>query len=305
MASPAPAELDPGASPAPTELDSPSETELEEAGLPGVILPKDTDTLNDSVPTLGMGDGIPNGPANIMPVSLVVDDSPMDGSIIPILHLQVGVPNDPPSSVPNPVEFIEDSLQDDRMNGSVMPNLTETHEMNLHQALLPPKVVLALSDVLAMPPQPIRVRSPALLPDGAGAFAVAGALRNIIAPFSNTMSDLIEWSLPHANDNHFDHCCRIINDIQVVFYIGITENPNNRWAQHNTEQTVGPEPNMVILIEAERSHSTAALEIQLLAQYLPHMRCANRSAGGERASAGSPHYLYVLRAYSPLLRRSR
>ena len=87
-----------------------------------------------------MGDGIPNGPANIMPVSLVVDDSPMDGSIIPILHLQVGVPNDPPSSVPNPVEFIEDSLQDDRMNGSVMPNLTETHEMNLHQALLPPKV---------------------------------------------------------------------------------------------------------------------------------------------------------------------
>ena len=268
-------------SPAPTELDSSSVTEMEEEekeeGPLNVILPVDADTPNESP------------------------------SIMPTLPVQAGTPNGAPSSMPSIMEIIEDSLPDDRMNGSVMPNLTETQEADLRRAQQPPRRVWAVRDILAMQPQPtiIRVRSPALLHAGDGMLAVAGAMRSIMAPPSSTDSEHIEWSLPNANDNHFDHCHRIINNIQVVFYIGITEDPNGRWEKHNADQTVGPEPNMVVLIEAESSRLTAALEIQLLAQYLPHMRCANRSSGGEGASAGSPHYLYVLRASSPLLRRSR
>ena len=133
--------------------------------------------------------------------------------------------------------------------------------------------------------------------------AVAGAMRSIIAPPSSTISSNIVWILPNVGDDLFNHCCRIINDIQVVFYIGITGDPNRRWEEHNADQTVGPEPNMVMLIEAESSRVTAALEIQLLALYLSYMTCATRSPGGERASTDSPHYLYVLVASSPLLRR--
>ena len=196
------------------------------------------------------------------------------------------------------VDIIEDSLPDDRMNGSVMPHLTETQEADLRRARAPPVRLWAVPDVLAMQPQPHT-----FLTSGDGMLAVAGAMRSIIAPPSSTISSNIVWILPNVGDDLFNHCCRIINDIQVVFYIGITGDPNRRWEEHNADQTVGPEPNMVMLIEAESSRVTAALEIQLLALYLSYMRCANRSSGGERASTDSPHYLYVLVASSPLLRR--
>ena len=312
MASLTPTELD---SPAPTELDSPPPTELEldeEQNIHDIILPLDSNTfdesLNSTAPLLVADDTVP----------LLVADDTVDASIMPSLPVQArlisgwGVLPGHASSgrgvLPShalhshassgPLPVIEDSLPDDRMNGSAMPNLTETQEADLRRARAPPVVLWAVPDVLAMQPQP-----GTSLTSGDGMLAVAGAMRSIIAPPSSAVPSNIVWILPNVGDDLFNHCCRIINDIQVVFYIGITEDPNSRWETHSADQTVGPEPNMVVLIEAESSRLTAALEIQLLAHYLSYMRCANRSPGGERASTASPHYLYVLEASSPLLRR--
>ena len=300
------AQLNAQASPAPTELDSCSSELEEERQIEEVILPTVSDSVipnaaASSTPILLVED--PNAAASSTPTLLVEDEDKVEDrgqSMMPTLPLQAGIANHLASSSPG----IE-TLIDDRMNGSVMPIMTETQEVNLQRALQPSRRVWSVSDVLAMQPQPVPmcVHSPALLPSGNGTLSVASAMRSILAPPNRTFSEHIECRLPNAYDGHFNHCCRIINDIDVVFYIGITEDPNGRWEQHNADQTVGPMPNMIILVEAESSRMTATLEMQLLARYLPYMRCANRSSGGERASAGSPHYLYVLRASSPLLRR--
>jgi len=211
------------------------------------------------------------------------------------------------ASSPNGFELIEDSLADDRMNGGVMPVLSETQEADLRQAQQNPRVVWSVPDILAMQPQPniVRVRSPAVLHPTDGMLAVAGDMHSRMMAAPSMQSDHIEWCPPQAYENHFGHCCRIIDNIAEAFYIGITGDPNGRWVQHCATQTVGPEPLMVLLTEAVSSQVTAALEIRLLDKYLHLMRCTNQSPGGEGASTASPHYLYVLRASSPLLRRGR
>ncbi len=89
---------------------------------------------------------------------------------------------------------------------------------------------------------------------------------------------------------------------EQAFYIGITENPSRRFGEH-----LGSNPSwsrMVVLVEAVSSKETADLERRLLRAYGHSLSCTNNSAGGERPSAGSLHYLYMLVAENGLLRRS-
>jgi hypothetical protein len=104
-------------------------------------------------------------------------------------------------------------------------------------------------------------------------------------------------ALDHAADR-----VRGIVRLGRTFYIGISENPGRRFGEH-----LGANPSwsrMLVLTRADSSRETANLEMQLLRLFGSAMECANNSTGGERASAGSPHYLYVLVGQSGLIRRS-
>ena len=258
-----------------------------------------------SLPMAGpeLDEAAPTELDSVAPTELDSVSSEDDALVLPLLMDDTA--HD--ASTPNGFELNEDGLADDRMNGGVMLVLSETQEADLRQAQQEPRVVWSVPDILAMQPQPniVRVRSPAVLPPTDGMLAVAGEMHGRMVAAHSMQSTHVEWCLPQPNENHFDHCCGIIDNIAEAFYIGITGDPNGRWAQHLETQTVGPEPVMVVLIEAVSSHMTAALEVRLLDRYLHRIRCTNQSPGGEGASAASPHYLYVLRASSPLLRRGR
>lgn len=87
------------------------------------------------------------------------------------------------------------------------------------------------------------------------------------------------------------------------FYIGISENPERRFEEHLV--TNGLWDIQVVLVEAASSRTTACLEVSLLSEFGKRLGCHNASGGGERPSAGSPHFLYLLVSQSGLLRRSK
>lgn len=87
------------------------------------------------------------------------------------------------------------------------------------------------------------------------------------------------------------------------WYVGITECPPRRFAEHWDTRGVSWE-SATVLVKAASSSTTAALERSVLASFGDHPHCCNSGAGGERASAGEPHYLYLLVGSSGLLRRS-
>ena len=71
---------------------------------------------------------------------------------------------------------LDDELEDDRMNGSMMPSGALEEELRGP----PPRVRplrFSVPDVLAM--QPIRLRSPGVLPAGDGLLAIAGMMHSI------------------------------------------------------------------------------------------------------------------------------
>jgi hypothetical protein len=88
----------------------------------------------------------------------------------------------------------------------------------------------------------------------------------------------------------------------VAFYIGISENPERRFEEHLCSGVNWAE--QIILVEASSSRTTASLERDLLAEFGKRFACTNASSGGERASSGSPHFLYLLLACNGLHRRS-
>jgi hypothetical protein len=69
-----------------------------------------------------------------------------------------------------------------------------------------------------------------------------------------------------------------------AFYIGITECPSRRWEEHSAG---GHWREMVVLLEAPASSTTAALERQLIERFGVLLECHNASRGGERASGDS------------------
>jgi hypothetical protein len=88
-----------------------------------------------------------------------------------------------------------------------------------------------------------------------------------------------------------------------AFYIGITESPHRRFREH-CEGRGQVWESMVVLVQAATSATTASMERALLREFGDRTRCHNISAGGEGASSGSPHFLYILTGGHNPLRRS-
>jgi len=90
------------------------------------------------------------------------------------------------------------------------------------------------------------------------------------------------------------HATRAIEAIvnrRRSFYIGITSDPENRWEQHRQKRVWNA---MQVLVEAADSTITSKLEQQILIRWRYHELCWNNSWGGESATSGRPHYVYVV-----------
>ena len=99
----------------------------------------------------------------------------------------------------------------------------------------------------------------------------------------------------------YEQCaCRVRRVLAAgrTVYLGITENYHRRWEEHSTMWDY-----MVVLFEARTSQITGQLERQLLSEFRGHLLCQNYGPGGERASCGSPHYLYMVVRLNGLVRR--
>ena len=98
---------------------------------------------------------------------------------------------------------------------------------------------------------------------------------------------------------------RCLSEIRrdVIFYFGITENPRRRWAEHTEECSLWQE--MIILVQADSSRCTGGLERIFIADFGTRLKCLNVGQGGERCSAGSPHFFYMLVGHNGLIRSRR
>lgn len=99
---------------------------------------------------------------------------------------------------------------------------------------------------------------------------------------------------------------RVASEIQgggVPFYLGITEDPQRRFAEHCSGGGQAWE-RMLVLLQASASATTASAERMLISEFGDRLQCLNDSGGGEGASSGSPHFCYVLLGSGPI-RRSR
>ena len=96
---------------------------------------------------------------------------------------------------------------------------------------------------------------------------------------------------------------RILSEISggMTFYFGISENPQRRWVEH-TESCCNWQE-MIILVQADSSYWTAGLERIFISEFGARFTCLNIGQGGERASAASPHFFYMLVGINGLLRR--
>ena len=105
---------------------------------------------------------------------------------------------------------------------------------------------------------------------------------------------------PESRDEWVTHCMAVIRRCSRAFYIGISEQPLLRWESHARGGFVG----MDILMVAPSSAHTGWVEAALIARCRSNLRCSNVGAGGEHASRGSPHYLYVVWNSNALMRRA-
>ena len=91
---------------------------------------------------------------------------------------------------------------------------------------------------------------------------------------------------------HADRIIRAIRDRRHRFYVGITRDPARRWEQHQARNSSWS--HMTVVVEARDSVATSTVEMQTLVFWRGDPLCLNRSSGGESATPGSPHYVYVL-----------
>ena len=129
----------------------------------------------------------------------------------------------------------------------------------------------------------------------------------------------VSVSLPPAGVDAYQHCRDLISRSNRAFYIGITEDPMTRWRGNgDVAGHCHLYEKFIVCFESHSSASTAALERRLIGHFTANerdrgifsclfgnIRCLNSGSGGERASAGSPHYLYVAFRANQLIRRSR
>ena len=91
---------------------------------------------------------------------------------------------------------------------------------------------------------------------------------------------------------HVDRIIRTIRDRRHSFCVGITRDPARRWEQHQVRNSSWS--HMTVFVEARDSVATSSVEMRTLAFWRADTLCQNRSSGGESATPGSPHYVYVL-----------
>ena len=117
--------------------------------------------------------------------------------------------------------------------------------------------------------------------------------------------DYITWSLPQPGQSPFTNALLAMDRRQArqpaAFYVGITEDPVRRWLERHGDD--GRELahcekyiEMRVIWVAKSSRETGRLEMQLIDEWnrSRSLLIENaRGTGGERPSAGSPHYCYV------------
>ena len=96
------------------------------------------------------------------------------------------------------------------------------------------------------------------------------------------------------------HAARIIGRLTTSFYIGITERPSERFDMHSF---TGFEY-MILVAVASSSRRTSLWERDLIRRFSDSSLRENVGRGGEHASAGSPHFVYVVVRPTGLWRRS-
>ena len=153
------------------------------------------------------------------------------------------------------------------------------------------------------------VPTAAMAGSSAAGFLLAHALRDVVAPAAfpplltltyeggETLQELVRQGVEECGRQ-----IRSIVDAGQAFYVGITENPPRRWDEHRHTRGTSWEC-MTVLVQAPSSAATKPIEQELLERWGGKFLCHNVGKGGERASAGMPHFVYVL-AGPPLLRRS-
>ena len=127
--------------------------------------------------------------------------------------------------------------------------------------------------------------------------AVSPALLELTYEGGETLPDLIREGVGMSGRQ-----VRSVVDAGQAFYIGITENPPRRWDEHRDTPGTSWE-RMTVLVQAPSSAVTKAIEQELLEQWSGKFLCHNVGKGGEHASAGGPHFVYIL-VGPPFLRRS-
>ena len=190
---------------------------------------------------------------------------------------------------------------DDRMNGSVMGPMPDD-EMRQSRT---PRVVRSVPDVLARSPTVGAIGATGL----AAGLTVCGDFRSALTARADAEHGPVSFArcvrYGEFIGNIHAHCRRFIDSLsETFFYIGITENPGRRFAEH---EITGNWSQMHVLLEAVTSATTGAMEAELLEHYLRSHRCLNVGRGSERRSGGTPHYLYVIvnMTTAPLIRRHR
>jgi hypothetical protein len=122
------------------------------------------------------------------------------------------------------------------------------------------------------------------------AHALGQAWKQAVAGISMRMHP---WGPEASYSDVLEHVTRIVRTVASEggnFYIGITENPARRFEQHSANWR-----NMIVIHSAPSSSETSSLEKSLIERFKLNLMCHNVGAGGEHASAGSPHFLYVLK----------
>ena len=127
-------------------------------------------------------------------------------------------------------------------------------------------------------------------------FVAAESLRQICQQSGVRLMGSPSHIVNHAEDAIR---CRLRFNSSIQFYIGISEQPSVRFEQHRCNAF-----NEMWLYVCSCSLESASAEKSLIHRVHQLAACCNLGKGGERASKGCPHYLYIVwRPYVMTARR--
>jgi hypothetical protein len=186
------------------------------------------------------------------------------------------------------------------LNDVTLSGRSRSRSPRLHRPVLP--ILRTEEERLVNPGGRSQFRTPFLLmATGSGAVtSIAGAnfWRALVGRDRESTDGTDAFVMASASnadlDAAVDHADRRVSRIvgqRYCFYIGITESPRRRWEEHAAS---GHWQRMLVVVQAPDSSASAAIEMRLLAKWQEQLLCANASRGGERRSAGTPHFVYLL-----------